>query len=211
MSRKTLDVQRLGGIGLTWRFVHADLQPPDPGRDCVSAHGLSGNAEDPRARQRVSSRSVELSSGKAITRFTPWNTCWQRSADGHRDITIDMDGPEPPILDGSAAPFLAALSEAGLRRSKGSRIFCISPSRQDHRGHPSTRLSIRRLELDVTIESRSADRKQSRRFTVTRDSFESELSRARTSVSCTRSSPFVPRADQGASLTTQSFSTTATI
>ena len=28
---------------------------------------------------------------------------------GIDDVTIDMDGPEPPILDGSAAPFLAAL------------------------------------------------------------------------------------------------------
>ena len=39
------------------------------------------------------------------------------------DVTIDMDGPEPPILDGSAAPFVAALSAAGLAAVKGEPEF----------------------------------------------------------------------------------------
>ena len=30
------------------------------------------------------------------------------------DVTIELDGPEPPIMDGSAAPFLEALASAGL-------------------------------------------------------------------------------------------------
>src|SRR3712207_2487650 len=29
------------------------------------------------------------------------------------DVTIELDGPEPPIMDGSAAPFLRALEAAG--------------------------------------------------------------------------------------------------
>jgi len=44
---------------------------------------------------------------------------------GIDDVTIDMNGPEPPILDGSAAPFLAALSDAGLATLEASRIFWI--------------------------------------------------------------------------------------
>ena len=43
---------------------------------------------------------------------------------GIDDITIDMDGPEPPILDGSAAPFLAVLSEAG-RASCRERVSSV--------------------------------------------------------------------------------------
>src|SRR4051812_18105548 len=35
------------------------------------------------------------------------------------DVLIDVDGPEPPIMDGSAAPFLAALREAGIREQSG--------------------------------------------------------------------------------------------
>src|SRR5207244_10382655 len=42
---------------------------------------------------------------------------------GIDDVTIDMDGPEPPILDGSAAPFLAAISDAGLASVEGEPDF----------------------------------------------------------------------------------------
>jgi UDP-3-O-[3-hydroxymyristoyl] N-acetylglucosamine deacetylase/3-hydroxyacyl-[acyl-carrier-protein] dehydratase len=37
---------------------------------------------------------------------------------GVDDLVIEMDGPEPPIMDGSAAPFLEALGEAGLAPSR---------------------------------------------------------------------------------------------
>jgi UDP-3-O-[3-hydroxymyristoyl] N-acetylglucosamine deacetylase/3-hydroxyacyl-[acyl-carrier-protein] dehydratase len=33
---------------------------------------------------------------------------------GVDDVVIEMDGPEPPILDGSAAPFVDALNAAGV-------------------------------------------------------------------------------------------------
>src|SRR6185503_18675262 len=39
------------------------------------------------------------------------------------DVTIDMDGPEPPILDGSAAPFLDAMNAAGLADVAGEPDF----------------------------------------------------------------------------------------
>ncbi|HMJ17642.1 MAG TPA: bifunctional UDP-3-O-[3-hydroxymyristoyl] N-acetylglucosamine deacetylase/3-hydroxyacyl-ACP dehydratase [Gemmatimonadaceae bacterium] len=99
------------------------------------------------------------------------------------DITIDMDGPEPPILDGSAAPFLAALSEAGLASLEGEPEFLhlteavrIIDGASVYEAYPHDG-----LELDVTIEfPHPLIGKQSRRFTVTRDSFATELSRART-------------------------------
>jgi UDP-3-O-[3-hydroxymyristoyl] N-acetylglucosamine deacetylase/3-hydroxyacyl-[acyl-carrier-protein] dehydratase len=99
------------------------------------------------------------------------------------DVTIDMDGPEPPILDGSAAPFLTALSEAGLASVKGEPEFLhltetvrIIDGASVYEAYPHDG-----LELDVTIEfPHPLIGKQSRRFTVTRDSFASELSRART-------------------------------
>ena len=41
---------------------------------------------------------------------------------GHEidDLTIELDGPEPPILDGSAAPFFDALAEAGVVAGEGA-------------------------------------------------------------------------------------------
>ncbi|PYO78867.1 MAG: UDP-3-O-[3-hydroxymyristoyl] N-acetylglucosamine deacetylase, partial [Gemmatimonadetes bacterium] len=87
---------------------------------------------------------------------------------GIDDVTIDMDGPEPPILDGSAAPFFMALADAGLAAIEGEPEF--------YEAYPSEK-----LELDVTIEfPHPLIGKQSRRFTVTEESFANELSRART-------------------------------
>jgi len=102
---------------------------------------------------------------------------------GIDDLTIDMDGPEPPILDGSAAPFVAALSEAGLAAVDGEPEFLdltepvrIIDGASVYEAYPSER-----LELDVTIEfPHPLIGKQFRRFIVTQDSFASELSRART-------------------------------
>jgi UDP-3-O-[3-hydroxymyristoyl] N-acetylglucosamine deacetylase / 3-hydroxyacyl-[acyl-carrier-protein] dehydratase len=36
------------------------------------------------------------------------------------DIVIEMSGPEPPIVDGSAQPFLEALQGAGIASQSGS-------------------------------------------------------------------------------------------
>ncbi len=102
---------------------------------------------------------------------------------GIDDVTIDMDGPEPPILDGSAAPFVNALSAVGLVSISGEPDFLditepvrIIDGASVYEAYPSER-----LELDVTIEfPHPRIGKQSRKFIVTENSFASELSRART-------------------------------
>ena len=45
------------------------------------------------------------------------------SAYGVDNLHIDIDGPEVPIMDGSAAPFAAIIEEAGLHRHPQSRKF----------------------------------------------------------------------------------------
>jgi UDP-3-O-[3-hydroxymyristoyl] N-acetylglucosamine deacetylase/3-hydroxyacyl-[acyl-carrier-protein] dehydratase len=102
---------------------------------------------------------------------------------GIDDVTIEMDGPEPPILDGSAAPFLTALAEAGLASLDGEPEFLdlTEPVRIIDGASVYEAYPCDRLELDVTIEfPHPLIGKQSRRFTITEESFASELSRART-------------------------------
>ena len=99
------------------------------------------------------------------------------------DVTIEMDGPEPPILDGSAAPFVAALSDAGLASIDGEPDFLelSEPVRIIDGASVYEAFPSKCLELDVTIEfPHPLIGKQSRRFTVTEESFTTELSRART-------------------------------
>jgi UDP-3-O-[3-hydroxymyristoyl] N-acetylglucosamine deacetylase / 3-hydroxyacyl-[acyl-carrier-protein] dehydratase len=146
--------------------------------DCVGA---------PRIRAYVtevsdSERRTQLGKGKHAV-HTVEHVLAAVSGMGIDDITIDMDAPEPPILDGSAAPFVAALLEAGLAVLDGEPEFLdltepvrIIDGASVYEAYPS-----KRLELDVTIEfPHPLIGKQSGRFTIAQDSFASELSRART-------------------------------
>jgi UDP-3-O-[3-hydroxymyristoyl] N-acetylglucosamine deacetylase/3-hydroxyacyl-[acyl-carrier-protein] dehydratase len=102
---------------------------------------------------------------------------------GIDDVTIDMNAPEPPILDGSAAPFIEALSAAGLADLEGEPDFLdlaepirIIDGASVYEAYPAAQ-----LELDVTIEfPHPLIGKQSLHFALTQESFASELSRART-------------------------------
>ena len=102
---------------------------------------------------------------------------------GIDDVVIEMDGPEPPILDGSAGPFLRALRGAGLAPGLGEPEFLhleeplrIIDGASVYEAYPSDN-----LELDVTIDfPHPLIGRQSRSFTVTPASFETELSEART-------------------------------
>ncbi len=141
----------------------------------------------PRIRAHVSEvsgsdRSTQLGKGAQAV-HTVEHVLAAVTGMGIDDITIDMDGPEPPILDGSAAPFLAALSEAGVALLDGEPEYLrltepvrIIDGSSVYEAYPHDG-----LELDVTIEfPHPLIGKQSRRFTFTQDSFTAELSRART-------------------------------
>ena len=99
------------------------------------------------------------------------------------DIEIVMDGPEPPIMDGSAAPFLAALLQAGLVPNGGRpewlvlrKSLRIVDGESVYDARPSSRLS-----LDVTIDfPHPLIGKQTGHYTISADNFERELAAART-------------------------------
>lgn len=104
---------------------------------------------------------------------------------GHRidDLTITMDGPEPPILDGSAAQFFNALRSAGLARVGGHPDYLtlrepvrIIDGESVYEAYPAND-----LELDVTIEfDHPLIGRQSSRVGITPETFEHELASART-------------------------------
>ena len=187
MSRTTLARPvLLEGIGLHLGVVcRVTFQPASAGQgivfrrtDCV------GN---PRIRAHVSEvsgsdRHTRLGKGEGAV-HTVEHVLAAVVGMGIDDITIDMDAPEPPILDGSAAPFFAAFVEAGLSTLKGEPEFLdlaepvrIIDGASVYEAYPSEQ-----LELDVTIEfPHPLIGKQSRCFAVTSDSFAEELAAART-------------------------------
>jgi UDP-3-O-[3-hydroxymyristoyl] N-acetylglucosamine deacetylase/3-hydroxyacyl-[acyl-carrier-protein] dehydratase len=105
------------------------------------------------------------------------------AATGIDDVMIEMDGPEPPILDGSAAPFYEALSRAGLAAIDGQpEILTLSePVRIIDGESVYEAFPASNLELDITIEfAHPLIGRQSTKICVNRESFEAELSSART-------------------------------
>ncbi len=72
---------------------------------------------------------------------------------GVDDVLVEVDGPEVPILDGSAAPFVMLLHEAGLRPLAAPRLYLrVLRPVEVVRGGKSVRLSpAQRLEVRYTI------------------------------------------------------------
>ena len=102
---------------------------------------------------------------------------------GIDDLTIEMDGPEPPILDGSAAPFFESLSRGGLAALDGQPeiLTLTEPVRIIDGESVYEAFPSEGLELDVTIEfAHPMIGRQSTKLCVNRESFEKELSAART-------------------------------
>ena len=187
MSRKTLARPAvLEGVGLHLGVPCKITFQPAPARQGIFFR-RTDCAGLPRIRAHVSEvsaseRRTQLGKGEYVV-HTVEHVLAAVMGMCIDDVTIDMDGPEPPILDGSAAPFVAALSEAGLANLDGEPDFLdltepvrIIDGASVYEAYPSER-----LELDVTIEfPHPLIGKQSRRFVVTQETFASELSRART-------------------------------
>jgi UDP-3-O-[3-hydroxymyristoyl] N-acetylglucosamine deacetylase/3-hydroxyacyl-[acyl-carrier-protein] dehydratase len=99
------------------------------------------------------------------------------------DLEITLDAPEPPIMDGSAEPFLSALTSAGVAEQPGEpQHFVLRNSVRlvdgdsVYEAHPS-----RDLELDVSIEfPHPLIGRQRGQYRVSRESFARELAPART-------------------------------
>lgn len=105
---------------------------------------------------------------------------------GVDNLVVDVDGPELPILDGSSAPFVQVLQNAGVRtQSKPQRFIRILETIEVRMGAKSASLQpaqgYQGLDLDVTI--RFADEAigvQRRRVQLTPEVFLSEIADART-------------------------------
>ena len=99
------------------------------------------------------------------------------------DVTIEMDGPEPPIADGSAGPFLEALQGARVIEQAGEAEFLelTEPVRVIDGASVYEAYPAPALELDVTIDfPHPLIGRQRGTYAVTRESFARELAPART-------------------------------
>src|SRR5215831_1632149 len=103
---------------------------------------------------------------------------------GVDNAIVEIDGPEVPIMDGSAAPFVAAIEQAGIVTLPAPRryIRIVKPvriSRGDCLGELRPYPRGFRLEVEIAFDTPLIGL-QALAFDVTPESFRKEVARART-------------------------------
>lgn len=178
----------LSGIGVhSGENVSIDFHPADPDTGIVfNRHLPCGDVISVRAvSSQVGSTDLCTLLGKAPDRSvaTVEHLMAALYAMGVDNISVDIDGGEVPIMDGSAAVFIEAIDNAGLINHAVKRryIRVIKPVRIEMGGcwaeftpHNGTR-----FEIDIDFETPLIGR-QSWKGEVTADTFRRELARART-------------------------------
>jgi UDP-3-O-[3-hydroxymyristoyl] N-acetylglucosamine deacetylase len=106
------------------------------------------------------------------------------AAFGIDNVIVEVDGPEVPIMDGSAAAYVQAIDQVGLVTQSASRryIKVLKPVRVEHgRGFSELRPHDEgfRLEVEIDFDSKLIGR-QSRVVNLGADVFRKDISRART-------------------------------
>jgi UDP-3-O-[3-hydroxymyristoyl] N-acetylglucosamine deacetylase/3-hydroxyacyl-[acyl-carrier-protein] dehydratase len=99
------------------------------------------------------------------------------------DVVIELSGPEPPVMDGSALPFVALLGEAGIAEQPGSVQYLRlqSPVRVCEGDSIYEAVPAPALELEITIDfPHPLVGRQRGEYLVTAETFERELAGART-------------------------------
>lgn len=117
---------KISGIGLhSGRQINMILRPANAGTGVVfhrregdrtvTIEAISANVVDTRMATVIGKGGLSVSTIEHL--MAAFAAC------GIDNLHIDIDGPEVPIMDGSAAPFIALLQEAGLRKLPVSRKY----------------------------------------------------------------------------------------
>jgi len=105
-------------------------------------------------------------------------------ATGIDNLLVEIDGAEVPIMDGSSAPFIAAIDRAGLVNQKSARRYLrvLKPVRVEKDGKFSELVPYARgFRLTVEIDFPTAlIGRQKKTLDLTPESFRDELQHART-------------------------------
>ena len=99
------------------------------------------------------------------------------------DLIIELDGPEPPIGDGSAKAFVEGLRSAGIAQQSGSVQYLElrEPLRFAEGDAQYEAFPADRLDLDVTIDFKHKQiGRQQGHYRISPDAFVTELAPART-------------------------------
>jgi UDP-3-O-[3-hydroxymyristoyl] N-acetylglucosamine deacetylase len=184
-SQKTIArAVAISGVGIhSGRPVRLRLHPAPEGTGVVFRRTDSG-VEIPALSTAVSSVELATTLGRDdVTVSTVEHLLAAVRAGDVDNLFVDLNGPEVPIVDGSALPFLHLLKAAGLRvQGAQRRILAVTAPLEVELGAKRIRVSpYAGLRLTYAIDfAHPAIGHQEIDLIVDRDSFARELAPART-------------------------------
>jgi UDP-3-O-[3-hydroxymyristoyl] N-acetylglucosamine deacetylase len=116
----------ISGIGLhSGRCITMNLRPAEAGTG-ILFHRSEGERTvtiEAHVSNVVDTRLATVIGKNGLSISTVEHLLAALSALGVDNLHIDIDGPEVPVMDGSAAPFVDLLEDAGLRKLNRGRKF----------------------------------------------------------------------------------------
>ena len=176
------------GVGVhTGERVRLSIRPAPAGTGIVFVRTDvkdRDNRVPATAESVVSARlGTVIGNAKGVTVSTIEHLMAALSALGVDNAVVELDGPEVPIMDGSAMPFVALLDRAGFRRQEARQrvIEILKPVCVEEGDKSAAIYPCDRFEMFFEIEFPTAViGRQSVDLVVTEDSFREELAGART-------------------------------
>ncbi|OYX30103.1 MAG: UDP-3-O-[3-hydroxymyristoyl] N-acetylglucosamine deacetylase [Caulobacterales bacterium 32-69-10] len=178
------------GVGVhSGRHVRVAIRPAPAGHGIVFVRGdLPGENRIPISADAVvrTQLNTEIGAG-GVTVSTVEHLLAALSALSVDNAVIELDGPELPIMDGSAAPFIKLIDQAGRRTLDAPRRYIeiletIEVVHGDKRAALSPNVSARpglEVDFEIAFASRAIGR-QRITLRVDESSFRRELASART-------------------------------
>jgi UDP-3-O-[3-hydroxymyristoyl] N-acetylglucosamine deacetylase len=176
----------LAGVGLhSGRHVRMALRPAEPDAGVVFVRkDLAGDNRIAALAENVSDlrlgATLRNEAGAEVA--TVEHLMAALAGVGVDNIVVELDGPELPAADGSAAPFVALLRRAGLRRQGAPRraLRILREVSVELDGRRASLSPADRPVLDITIDFPAPIGRQEIVFDSASDDFEAQLAGART-------------------------------
>ncbi len=185
-QRKTISTKvSITGIGLhSGIYTTADLRPTTPGSGINFVRADLGGLRIPALQASTTALDYATTVGKDdVSVGTVEHLLSAVMACGITDIDIHIDGPEVPIVDGSALPFMHLIGAAGVRTIGAEvpvlrlrEVIEVADGEKFIRMAPSNRLVLK-YRIDF---QHPAIGKQSFHFDYHHDSFLKKIAPART-------------------------------
>jgi UDP-3-O-[3-hydroxymyristoyl] N-acetylglucosamine deacetylase/3-hydroxyacyl-[acyl-carrier-protein] dehydratase len=187
MPRRTIATSvGISGVGLhTGITTTVSCQPGKPDAGVVFRRvDLEGRPEVPARANQVEATERRTAIGRGETTIhTVEHLLAAVAALELDDLTIEIDGPEPPILDGSFAPYLELLEGAGIQLLEGEpACYRVTAPFEISEGDATYVIApADSLRLTTTIEwQHPLIGRQTGSWDITLDTFRRELAGART-------------------------------